>query len=181
MFPATSMLSLAASGLYGFVMLACMVAAVTARQRRQGAGHVWTWAVLCVLFGILMAVRLGGVEEWLRATLREALRADGGYGDRRKFQAPIAGAILVISSMGIFAFVYRATRNLAGRRNIARLVAVLAALAMLFLIALRMASLHAIDALLYGAIKLNWVIDIGASVIIILAALHYSRLVRSKP
>lgn len=181
MFPATSMLSLAASGLYGFVMLACMVAAVTARQYRQGAGHAWTWAALALLFALLMAVRLGGVEEWVRAALREGLRADGGYGDRRKFQAPVAAAILVVSSLGILAFLYRATRNLAGRRNMARLVAVLAALVMLFLIALRMASLHAIDALLYGAIKLNWVIDIGASVITIVAAIYYARLVRRYP
>ncbi len=181
MFSPSSMLSLAASGIYGLVMLACIVAAVTARQHRQPSNHWWTWAALALLFVVLMAVRLGGVEEWLRATLRETLRADGDYRDRRSIQAPIVAAILVIAGLGTLGFLYQATRRLAGRRNLARLAAVIAALAMVFLIALRMASLHMIDALLYGPVKLNWVIDLGASLTVIAAAFYYTRLVRSRP
>jgi hypothetical protein len=175
-----SMLSVAGSIVYGFVLLACLVAAMAARRSRQAPGHVWTWALLGLLFAVLIALRLGGVEEWLRAIMREALRAEGDYGNRRALQAPVAAAILAIAGIGTFAFLYRTTRGLSGRRNIARLVAVVAALAMLFLIALRMASLHMIDALLYGPVKLNWVIDLGASLTVLAAAAYYGWLVRSR-
>lgn len=178
--PSPSMLSLAASAIYGLVLLACLAAAVTARRSRQLPGHWWTWAALALLFAVLMALRLGGVEEWLRATIRDSLRADGTYASRRALQAPVAAAILAIAGLGTFALLYRMTRRLAGRRNIARVVAIIAGLAMLFLIALRMASLHMIDALLYGPVKLNWVIDLGASLTVMAAAAYYIRLVRTR-
>jgi hypothetical protein len=43
---------------------------------------------------------------------------------------------------------------------------------------LRVISLHAIDALLYGPIKLNWVIDLGTSLIVLSAAAYYTRYTR---
>lgn len=181
MFSPSSMLSVAASGIYGLVLLACVGAVLTARQHRQPASHWWTWSALALLFAVLMAVRLGGFEEWLRATLREAMRAEGDYHERRSIQAPIVAAILVVAGIGTFGFLYGATRRLAGRRNLARLVAVVASTAMMFLIALRMASLHMIDALLYGPVKLNWVVDLGASLTVMGAALSYTQLVRRRP
>jgi len=75
----------------------------------------------------------------------------------------------------------RWARNLRGRRNVARLAGVLAAAAMVFLIALRLASLHMVDALLYGSAKLNWVIDIGASFVVLVAATYYALVVRARP
>jgi hypothetical protein len=47
--------------------------------------------------------------------------------------------------------------------------------------ALRLASLHAVDALLYSPVKLNWVIDLGASLVVMLSAIGYIRLVRARP
>jgi hypothetical protein len=175
------MLSLAASGIYALVMLACIVAALTARQHRQPVSHWRTWSALALLFAVLIAVRIVGFEEWLRANLREAMRAEGYYRERRNIQAPIVAAIIGITGLFALGFLYRAKRQIAGRRNLARLAAIVAALAMMFLIALRMASLHMIDALLYGPVKLNWVIDLGASLTVIGAALYYRQLVRSRP
>jgi hypothetical protein len=50
-----------------------------------------------------------------------------------------------------------------GRRNMALFVAFAALATMVMLLGLRTVSLHQIDVLLYGPTKLNWVIDIGAS------------------
>ena len=176
-----STLSLAASALYGLVLLACLTAAVTARHWRQPPAHWRTWLVLAVLFGLLIALRMVAAEEWIRATMRASLRAGGEYRERREFQAPLVAGILAIGGVGTLALLYFFTRHLRGRRNMALLASVLAAFAMLFLIALRLASLHATDALLYGALKLNWLIDLGSSLVVVGAAITYVRVVRARP
>lgn len=176
-----SILGIAASALYSLVLLTCLTAAVTARQQRQVPGHWRTWLALAVLFGVLIVLRVLAVEEWVRDAARAALRADGEYRERRAFQAPLVAAILAIGGVGIVALLFRFARYLRGRRNVAVLVAVLATFAMLFLIALRLASLHAIDALLYGTLKLNWLIDMGSSAVVMLAAVTYIRVVRARP
>ncbi|OBV11221.1 hypothetical protein I603_1629 [Erythrobacter dokdonensis DSW-74] len=130
---------------------------------------------------MLIALRMLEVEEWLRSTLRASLRASGEYGQRRDLQAPLSAAIIALAGIGTLGLIYRKTRNLRGRRNVARLVSVIAALAIIFLIALRLASLHAMDALLYGPLKLNWVVDLGSSLVVMIAAIQYIRLVRAHP
>lgn len=173
-----SMLSLVASGLYASVVLACLAAAFTARGSRQLHGHVWTWLLLALFFALLVALRLLDIEEIVRNGLREAMRADGSYGARRGFQTPIVAAILAIAGTGGLVLLYRLSRNVKGRRNKARTVAMVAALAMLFLMTLRMISLHAVDALLYGPIKINWLVDLGSSLTVMLGALYYVKIVR---
>lgn len=79
------------------------------------------------------------------------------------------------------ALIFGFARNLRGRRNMAVLVSVLTVFAMLFLMALRLASLHATDALLHSAFKLNWLIDIGSNLTVLGAAVTYIRLVRARP
>ena len=176
-----STLSLAASALYGIVLLACLIAAGTARIYRQMPSHTRTWVVLAMLFALLIALRLIGAEEWLRDTMRASLRAGGEYSKRRAFQAPLVATMLAIGGVGAMALLFGFARNLRGRRNVAVLVSLLAAFAMLFLIAVRLASLHAMDTLLYGALKLNWLIDLGSSLVVLGAAITYIRLVRARP
>lgn len=173
-----SPLSLAASGLYGCVLVVCLAAAITARGSRQLPGHVWTWVLLALFFAALIPLRMLEVEEAVRDSLRAAMRAEGSYRERRDIQGPIVAAIILLSGAGALALLYRTARNVRGRRNFARVAALVAALAMLFLMTLRMVSLHAVDALLYGPVKLNWVIDLGASLTVLGAAGFYTRLVR---
>jgi hypothetical protein len=137
--------------------------------------------MLALFFGVLIALRLVDAEEWLRAILRDYLRISGHYGDRRSLQSPLAVVILTIAGVGAMFAVQRWARNLRGRRNMARLAGVLAAAAMVCLMALRIASLHMIDALLYGPLKLNWVIDIGGSLVVLVAAIYYVQLVHTRP
>lgn len=176
-----SLLSLAASGLYGCVLVVCLAAAITARGSRQLSRHVWTWLLLALFFAALIPLRLLEVEEAVRDSLRAAMRAEGSYSERRDIQGPIVAAIILLTGAGALALLYRTTRNVRGRRNVARVAALVAALAMLFLMTLRMISLHAVDALLYGPVKLNWVIDLGASLTVLGAAMFYTRLVRRQP
>lgn len=178
---APSVLSLAAAGVYGFVMLACIVAGIAASRGRQMRRHVRAWLLIALLFAVFMALRLTAAEEMLRETVRASLRASGEYGERRNIQALIVSAMIAAAGIGMLGWIYKATRNLQGRRNLARLAANLAAVAMIFLLALRIASLHLIDTLLYGPLKLNWVIDIGSSMVVMAAAVYYTRLVRARP
>ena len=147
----------------------------------QEPAHARTWLLVAVLFAVLIALRLAGVEEWVRAILRASLKAAGEYSDRRKLQGPLVAAILLGAAAGALALTYFATRNFRGRRNLARLAAILASWVMLLLIAVRLTSFSAVDAVLFGPVKLNWVIDLGASLIVMLAAIYYVRLVRARP
>ena len=88
--------------------------------------------------------------------------------------------MLAVVGASSFAFLYRITRRHRGRRNIARITAIIAAFVMIFLLGLRLASLHLVDALLFGPLKLNWVIDLGASLIVIFAASYYVQIVRAR-
>lgn len=178
--PVPSVLSLAAASVYALVLLTCIWATVTSSRTRQPAAHWRGWLFLAVLFGVLMVLRLVAAEEWVRATVRASLRASGEYGERRSVQAPLVAAILMMFGLGALGLFYRATRNLQGRRNVARLVASTAGSVMIALLVVRIASLHILDQMLYGPLKLNWVLDIGASLVVILAAIQYVRIVRGR-
>lgn len=54
-------------------------------------------------------------------------------------------------------------------------------MAMMMLLGLRIVSLHQIDQLLYGPKKLNWLVDIGASLLAMGAAVVYIRVVIGRP
>lgn len=170
-----SIASLGASGVYAIVLAACFYAALVAGKKGQSSKDVSLWVLLAVMFAALIASRVLEFEGWLREALREALRADGDYEQRRAFQAPLVSGILAVSGIGGM-FVLRRFRNhWRGRRNRSKLVALLAGFTMLVLLALRMASLHSVDALLYGPLKLNWVVDIGASLTVMGGAIVYAR------
>lgn len=175
-----SLLSLAASAFYILVAAACIGSAVTARQYRQPPRFGHTWLLLVVLFVALAAMRLTGAEEGIRDVVREAMRQGGDYADRRGLQVPVIGALILLVGTGGLLWIYRITRHPQGKRAAARIVAVTSAIVLLFLVGLRLFSLHSIDALLYGPLKLNWVIDIGASLAVMLAALRYVQLVRAR-
>lgn len=175
-----SILSVAATGLYALVVLACIAASATAMRRHQQKWHRNAWACLAILFVALIFLRGWGIEEWLRGIIRETLRSDGAYAERRSYQSLIVAAVLaIIAGLGSW-WSFRISKGLRGRRNYAVVAALGSGGAMIFLIALRMISLHAIDRFLYGPLKLNWVGDIGASVVILGAALYYVKIVRAR-
>ena len=176
-----SVLSLIACVLYAAVCAACTGAGFEARAKRQQAWHLKTWWLIAVLFILLIASRLLGLEEILREDLRDLLRAEGLVESRRAIQGPvIAVAIVLFAAAGMFA-VYQVAQRVRGRRNIAIAVALGACGLMVATIIMRTISLHAFDRLLFGPLKLNWVGDIGASFAVLAAGVYYVSVLRSAP
>jgi hypothetical protein len=175
------MLSLSAAGLYAVVLAACLWAAATAGKYRQPRAHRRMWVGIALVFAVLALLRIGGIEEVLRETFRGELRAEGSYDKRRALQTPLALGV-IFSLTGLFVWsLWRQWRATSGRRNFALLVANAALVTMVMLLCLRIVSLHQIDMLLYGPSKLNWVLDIGASLCVMAAAVLYRRYVRQRP
>lgn len=176
-----SLLSLSAAGLYLLVMAVCLGAAMVASRHRQSPNHARTWLVIGLAFALLAAMRITGLEEIVRDLFRDVLRVEGTYADRRSIQRPLAVAV-IFGVMGLAAWVlYRQSRRARGRRDLALLAAVASVILMLLLLGLRIVSLHQLDRLLYGPLKLNWVTDIGASLLTMGAAAVYMRLVTRRP
>lgn len=171
-------LSLVASALYLLVAIGAAFAAARSRRSARPPWHVRGWAVLAVFFLVLVAIRTGGIEDLIRDSLREALRANAMYGHRREFQRPLVGGLLVMSFLATFWLIRNLARWVRERASFALILALGGALGMMVLIMLRLISLHAVDALLYGQPKLNWFGDIGLSCLVGGAALWYARLVR---
>lgn len=168
-----SLLSLAASALYAVVVLACLRAGFEAGAKRQTKWHIRIWLLAAVLFGSLIVARLLGLEDVLRETLRNWLQAEGLADDRRAIQGPIiAVSIALFAAGGMIAF-YWVAQHISGRRNIAVVAALGACGVMVATITMRMVSLHALDQLLYGPLKLNWIGDVGASLAVLGAAIYY--------
>ncbi len=172
-----SLFSLAASAIYAVVAVVCLVAAAAAQRRRQQRWHLRAWVLLCLFFFALAALRWFGIEDVLRDDLRLLMRADGAYSERRSFQRPVAAAVVGLAGIGVLVWFYRGFRTVRGRRNVAVMVAAAGAFAMLGLVVLRLVSLSPVDALLYGPIKLNWLVDLGSSALVAACAAAYARLV----
>lgn len=179
MISGVSSLSLVAASVYALVVFACGIAGLTATQHAQQKWHRIAWLLLFLLFVVLIALRVFGLEDWLRDSMRAAARASDNYGERRRIQRPVVAAVITLAAGSGFAWLYLLAKNGRGRRNIAAMLALAAGAAMVGLVALRIISLHFVDALLYGPLKLNWVGDLSLTAIIGGAALYYVGIVRT--
>ena len=174
-----SVFSLVAAGFYLVVAGACgwaaFHAAPPASVRAPSRWHRSAWVVLAILFALLFAARITGLEEGVREALRTSLRHSGGYAGRRTVQAVSVGAVLLVGGVVAAVMATRLRATLRTRQDRAAGAAVAAGAALLALIALRIISLHAIDRLLYGPVKLNWFADLGTCFVVLIAAFYYVR------
>lgn len=175
------MLSMAAAGLYAAVFASCGFAAATASMKHQPRWHLLGWTFLAGLFVLLVISRLSGFEAELSSSLKSWARSSGDYGNRRSMQGLVVSGFVIVIALAAFAGLYRATRTMRGRRNYALAAALGAGFAMTALVLLRIISLHMIDRILYGPLKLNWFADIGSALLVLGGALFYVSLVRSRP
>lgn len=167
-----SILSLIASGFYIIVSLACLGAARALNRHPHGRSKAASWVAVAVFFLILAASRVFLIENTAEVLLREYLRSLDGYEGRRPMQIGLTVTIVVIGLLTLFAFAWRIADG-ARRRDrdhVHLWFAFLACTMMAFLVAARLVSLHAMDAVLYGPAKINWVVDIGASLVVLLCA-----------
>ena len=178
--PHPSTFSLIAACFYAAVAASCLLALVPAVRLRQARWHGLGWSAIALLFVLLGVMRVSGVEELLREVLRNLLRSQGAYDHRRELQGPIFAALLVtVAFLGGF-WVYCTAQTISGRRNFATAIAIACGCVLIFLNLLRIVSLHSVDQLLYGPLKLNWFIDLGASAVVIVCGVYYWRVVTSR-
>jgi hypothetical protein len=178
MFSQPSALSLAAAGLYCAIAVACLSAALAAVRNGRPPAHLRAWSIVALLFLALAAMRVVGLEEWLRDALRDVLRERDAYDGRREMQRYLAAGMILLASVAMAAWVMWVRAAFRDHLDPAVMLAWCCVMAMFMLMILRLISLHYIDALLYGSLKLNWVVDIGASIGVLLAALVYRRQVK---
>jgi hypothetical protein len=166
---------------YFFVTLVCLAAAVASVRRQQPVSHGTRWCVTASFFLILAVMRISGFEDHLREALRGWLQSSGMYAGRNAMQQPLTVLTLVVAPL---AAVWMLFSGPALRRQpliLALRWAGMGVLVMICLIVLRLISLHQVDALLYGALKLNWGADLGACLMVVAAAGFYLRLVSRNP
>lgn len=173
-------LSLAAAGVYVAVMAGCLWAARASGASRNRASDVYSWLFLGAFFGLLAVTRVIGFEDLVREELRTVLFTQEAYEQRREIQRPLAaGAVLIFAPL-TFWWVYRTARTVRSRSAIALSLAYLGAIGMTALLVLRIVSLHDVDRLLYGPLKLNWIGDVGFAVTVFAAAVYYGKRAASR-
>ena len=175
-----SLLSLGAAAVYVSVAMFAVAAAYASRRWDQERWHLLCWLCLAALFFLLAASRVFDSENALRELLKEAFTSKAAYESRQDFQRPfVAAAFAIVCVAGCWS-VYRLAQSIRRRRDLSVTAAVSGGLGMIFLIALRIVSLHPIDKALYGPLKLNWIVDIGLSSFVIAAAFFYLKILRSR-
>ena len=177
------MTTLSLLGVFFYAITAAFgfAAARSVRLHRRTNGHFVNWLVIAGFFLFLMALRGFLIEDWTEQTLRRALKTGQLYEERRELQAALAAGLATVSLIAVGFAVRRAIQRVEDRLDWTVLVANGASLAMAGLVGLRLLSYHTIDEILYG-LRLNWIIDVGATLAVTLSALLYMRFAaRAKP
>lgn len=170
-----SLLSLSGTLVYLAVAAVSALAFAQAGKGKRPAEERRLWMVACTCFVLLAIVRICNAEEVFRDMLRSVLVQDGAYEERRDIQGPIVAVAILTSFAVLFALsgVWRRTRS---RLEFSLKWARMGLAAMAALVALRLISFHQLDALLYRGPHLNWIVDLGSSLVVAAAALRYARL-----
>lgn len=175
-----SWISIVAIAIYAFAALLCARASLAAGNVKRLKPDRYSWAGCSAFFMALIIVRVIDLENRIRDSLRMHFRQGGLYDDRWQMQAILASCILVIGAAILAVFLRGWFRRTPSRRQILANLGVLAMFGFVSLFALRLTSLHAIDALLYGPLKLNWVIDLSLTVLAAGAAVFYTTHIRDR-
>lgn len=173
-----SLLSLCAAIVYLIVGGAAAFAAITASRFQQVAWHRIGWMIVVAIFVGLAAMRIFAAEDQVREALRLVLYAEQSYDERRDFQKPLIAIVFVVALILSGGTIYALAERVQGRRNFAAVVALACSGGLLFLLVLRLVSLHSIDALLYGPMKLNWFADLGLTGAVLACAVRYCLVIR---
>ena len=168
-----SPLSLVAAALYLVLVALIGFTGWKTRSHQQAGYDHRFWFTAATIFGLLALSRILAIEELFRSDLREWLEGSALYADRQTMQLPLAIAALGVAAIiaGGWLLKWRATYGDKPKQAILLACAGLAAMAVLIM--LRMVSLHSIDSWLYYGLRLNWWINIGASLLVALAAWKY--------
>ncbi|WFL75973.1 hypothetical protein P7228_08105 [Altererythrobacter arenosus] len=174
-----SMLSLIAAALYLGVAAVAGRAGKTSGLGGGEKGDMAWWFAIASLFVLLAAMRVFLVEDQVRMAFRAVLSGAELYETRRSLQRPLALLALLATSAVLGAIIWTAIRETRALVRALRL-AQLAACAMIALVGMRLISLGPIDYVLFGPLRPNWIIDLGASLCVGLAASRYAALTENR-
>jgi len=168
------MFNLLGAGVYFLVASTALFAASMAGSGRPGDRIHWIGTA--ALFAGFCASRIFGLEAGLTDLLREGVKAGGGYSERGQWQVPITIALLAILGALAWYFVAKWRKRSPGSRAKAVFISRFAAISLLLFAAVRVASLHAIDKLIYagGPVRLNYLIDLGLTGTVLAMAVLYA-------
>ena len=180
MMAAPSTFSILAAALYLVVAGAAVAAAAEALRRRQVTWHLIVWGIIAALFAGFAIMRIYGLEDMLRGDLRTILYTERTYEERRSLQKPLFALVFMVAAAMVGGLVYVLANSVRGRRDVAAMVAIGSTGGLIFLALLRLVSLHSVDALLYGPLKLNWFADLGMTLAVLACAFRYCLVVRTR-
>lgn len=162
---------------YSAVVMLCFAASRAAQRADRPGADSRVWLYCAAFFTMLALSRIFEFEDVWRAEARQYLVSHAEYAGRRAIQRPLLGLALVGSCALVAGTWYALRRNMNGARRYVSL-AQIAMIGFVPLFALRMVSFHFMDRLLYGPLKLNWLLDGGLTALAALSALAYARHVR---
>jgi hypothetical protein len=152
------MFNIAGAVIYLAVAALALRAALQSRSAGRPHAVCVHWRTVALLFAGLACWRLSGAEAAVQALARHIAQNTGSYASRREWQAPLVGlSLLAGAAFAVWAFLGpRGDPDVHWSR--------LAALGLVAYTAVRLVSLHAMDAIVYasvGPIHLNHFIDLG--------------------
>ena len=157
------MLNLAGALVYLAVAALAVRAALQARSLGRPGAVAFHWWAIALVFAGLAAWRVAGGEALAQGFARSLAVNAGSYAARREWQVPLVGLAVLAGAVGTaWAFASRRTDPSVHWSRFA-------ALGLLAYSAVRMVSLHAVDAFLYasvGPFHLNHFIDLGLAVLV---------------
>ncbi len=146
-------------------LVVAAVFALAAVRTSTGPGNAATqyvWRFGVAFFVFMSCVRILGIEELARRTLRGALRKSEIYEERIGMQGPVVAAIILLIPAAIMTVWWLRSNGSFRQLSPMAFWAAIAIAGFVPLFAVRLASLHSLDALLYsGSLHLNWVVDSG--------------------
>ncbi len=157
----------------GLLYVTVAVAAVLAARDATLRENRIFWLSCAAFFMILAIARTSGFEAFVTSSLRGWLYAEGAYQDRREIQRPLAAAAVIVVGAALFWFWLKRPPARATSRAWARFGGMVGTAAMCGVIAMRLISFHELDRLLYGPIRLNWILDLGSSGLVAVSAWRY--------
>lgn len=165
-----------ALGIVGCILyIGVATAAVLAAGASERPEDRRRWAIIAAFFVALAVLRGSGLEYYLTNELRVAMLEQGLYEKRREFQRPLSAlAVVLVAGALYFLYLKRPVRNGSGREW-SRFWAWVGITLMLGVITMRLISFHELDRLLYGPVRINWILDLGSSMLVAFAALRFRK------
>ena len=172
--PGLTLNSLLGALAYGVVCLAAAALGGFAPGRRLSAIARRNWRIVAAIFALMVIWRLAQGEQRVQDSVRYWTRDHGFYDERQALQIPATIVVILLATAMMMAL----SRVRHARRSAFGLGA---SAALALFAAVRAASLHDVDELLYraiGVVHVNYLIDMGLTGLVGLLALldwHASR------